>query len=461
MLRRVGQELNSEGAKLPIREADFPAPFKAGLEYSSPARGTWNIVHTGMLIPEAHQIFVCAVGCLRGVVLTAAEMNALDRYSAIQIREENVLDGGMEELMIDGVADVLSKLKYRPRAILLFISCQHFFLAYDKQLVLRTLRDRFPDIKFTECYMIPTLRKSGLTPDQKMRIQLYSMWEKREPKKKVNLIGSNLRTSPTSELVRMVEDAGYEFWDLYRCKDFDDYLAMAEAELNIVYEPIAIPSAEELKERLGQEYLYMSFSFDFEELEQNYQNLADLLGVVKPDFTEAKEKAEAAMHHAREVIKDTPVAVDYSFTFRIVSFARMLLEYGFNVKEIYADAFAAEDEADFEWIKEHYPEIVISSTNRPKMRYLYHSQPRGDTKTEQGATGAGSTQQDMPHVLAVGQKAAYFSETDYFVNVAESGGFYGFDGICQIAGLMEDAFYHKKDRKSIIQKKGYGCESCI
>ena len=143
MLRRVGEERNTEGVKTTIREAAFPAPFYAGLEYSSPARGTWNIVHTGMLIPESHQIFVCALGCLRGVVLTAAEMNALDRYSSIQIREENVLDGGMEELMIDGVSDVIEKLIYRPRAILLFISCQHFFLAYDQKLVFSALRERF------------------------------------------------------------------------------------------------------------------------------------------------------------------------------------------------------------------------------------------------------------------------------------------------------------------------------
>lgn len=164
MLKRVGEERNTEGVKIPVREASFPAPFREGLEYSSPARGNWNIVHTGMLIPESHQIFVCALGCLRGVVLTAAEMNALDRYSAIQIREENVLDGGMEELMIDGVTDIIEKLRYRPKAILLFISCQHFFLAYDQKLVFSVLRERFPDIKFVDCYMIPTLRKSGLTP---------------------------------------------------------------------------------------------------------------------------------------------------------------------------------------------------------------------------------------------------------------------------------------------------------
>ena len=59
--------INTESLR--IEDTNFPAPWKSQLEFSSPARGTWNIVHTGMLIPESHQIFVCAKGCLRGVVL--------------------------------------------------------------------------------------------------------------------------------------------------------------------------------------------------------------------------------------------------------------------------------------------------------------------------------------------------------------------------------------------------------
>ena len=79
MLKKVNEKQNTRlsADQIPhvrIADANFPAPFRSGLEYSSPARGTWNIVHTGMLIPEVHEIFVCAAGCLRGVVLTAAEM---------------------------------------------------------------------------------------------------------------------------------------------------------------------------------------------------------------------------------------------------------------------------------------------------------------------------------------------------------------------------------------------------
>ena len=85
MLRRVNP-VSEEGLVVRIGNSSFPPSFRTGLEYAAPARGTWNIVHTGMLIPESHQIFVCAESCLRGVVLTAAEMGAQDRFSMINIR---------------------------------------------------------------------------------------------------------------------------------------------------------------------------------------------------------------------------------------------------------------------------------------------------------------------------------------------------------------------------------------
>ena len=91
MIRKV-EEKNIEIPSVKIGASAFPAPFYSGLEYSSPARGTWNIVHTGMLIPEAHEIFVCAASCLRGVVLTAYEMCAEDRFSTVAVEEKNLIE---------------------------------------------------------------------------------------------------------------------------------------------------------------------------------------------------------------------------------------------------------------------------------------------------------------------------------------------------------------------------------
>ena len=74
MLHRILPPENLSDPSLPIVDASYPHPFPQTLEYSPAARGTWNIVHTGMLVPGAHQIYICAAGCLRGVILTAAEM---------------------------------------------------------------------------------------------------------------------------------------------------------------------------------------------------------------------------------------------------------------------------------------------------------------------------------------------------------------------------------------------------
>ena len=78
-----------------VRAADapWPVPFKQGLEYSPPARGPWTIVHVGFLIPECHEIFVCAAGCLRGVVLSAAELGLQRRFSTISVSEDQLRDG--------------------------------------------------------------------------------------------------------------------------------------------------------------------------------------------------------------------------------------------------------------------------------------------------------------------------------------------------------------------------------
>ena len=179
MLKRVGQtemeknHVTPEGAMIRIKDASYPAPFHPGLEFNSPVHGNWNIVHTGMLMPETIQIYVCADNCMRGVVLTAAEMNAADRFSYVIIEEDDLLNGNLEDVTIEGVTDVLKKLERKPKAVLLFTVCLHHFLGCDLKMVYEELDRRFPGIVFVRCYMDPIMQKTGLTPDQKLRKAMY------------------------------------------------------------------------------------------------------------------------------------------------------------------------------------------------------------------------------------------------------------------------------------------------
>ena len=145
-----------------FKDAAWPSPFVPGLEYNSPAHGPWNIVHMGMLLPGAHQIYVCGANCNRGVILTAAEMNAGDRFSFVEIKEEDLFNGQMEELVIEGVSDILHKLPEKPSVVLLFTVCVHHFMGCDLTYIYDTLRGRFPEQCFVDCYMEKQRMKHGI-----------------------------------------------------------------------------------------------------------------------------------------------------------------------------------------------------------------------------------------------------------------------------------------------------------
>ena len=178
MLKRLGGTVDPKGAATAIKDAEFPVPFASELEFNSPVHGTWNIVHTGMQVPDAHQIYVCADNCMRGVVLTAAEMNEAERFSFVILKEEHLLNGNLEDITIEGVSDVSERLEQKPKAVFLFTVCLHHFLGSDLERIYDELGKRFPEICFVRCFMDPIMRKSGLTPDQKLRLSMYDPLKK-------------------------------------------------------------------------------------------------------------------------------------------------------------------------------------------------------------------------------------------------------------------------------------------
>ena len=444
MLKRLNGEDDMTGAEVAIREAEFPVPFASGLEYNAPARGPWNIVHTGMLMPESHQVFACAQGCLRGVILTAAEMVAMDRMSWISVDRNDLFDGSLERNIVEGTADILRKLPRKPRAVLLFLSCVHLFAGCDFEAIIAELRAMFPDVVFVDCYMNPTMRKSGLTPDQLMRRQLYAplMPCPSEPRT-ANLNGNDRPTDDTSELARLVREAGWKLRDITACGTFDEYLAMAKSTLEITYLPTAAAAGEALERRLGRKHLYLPLSYDFDEIARNLAKLADALGTVAPDWTEAKNNAVLALEHAREVVGEFEVEIDYTATPRPVGLALLLAEHGFRVTRVYTDAMIEEERPAFERLRSLVPDLLLTATVHAKMRF------------------AGKGVHEHAPVLAIGQKAAYFSGTRHFVNIVAGGGMYGFDGVARLAALIEDAAMHEKDTEIVIQHKGLGCRSCL
>lgn len=459
MLKRVGQtemeknHVTPEGAMIRIKDASYPAPFHPGLEFNSPVHGNWNIVHTGMLMPETIQIYVCADNCMRGVVLTAAEMNAADRFSYVIIEEDDLLNGNLEDITIEGVTDVLKKLERKPKAVLLFTVCLHHFLGCDLKMVYEELDRRFPEIEFVRCYMDPIMQKTGLTPDQKLRKAMYDPLkvQKADPHI-VTLLGHNFPLDETSDIKRFLKKCGCELREITTCDTWDKYEKLGEANIFLSIYPTAKYGAQTLAKRLGREHIYMPASFDYEEIKQQMEQLAkkiisECVKIEKDIWNREawyeKEIAacEASVAQAHGTIGDTPIVIDYLVHPRPLGLAKYLLEHGFCVEAVYLDGVSPEEEQEFYWLSKHAPELELRATIQPKMRVL----PRN----HEGK------------MLALGQKAAWFTQSPYFVNVVEGAGWYGFDGIRKMAELMIRAYEEEKEVEDLVVRKGWGCESCI
>ena len=441
MLKRINDPKERVLEGIRIEDARFPAPFGSGLEYASPARGTWNIVHTGMLIPEAHEIFVCAASCLRGVVLTAAEMGAEHRFSTVEIKEHNLLDGDMEELVIEGVSDILEKLPKRPPAVLVYTSCVHHFAGCDLDMIYGELAARFPDIDFVDCYMNPIMRKSGLTPDQLMRSRLYmSLKERPKNENAVAIIGNDLPTREKSELLEILRGACRKIHEITSCKTYEEYQEMAEAKAYISYHLPAAAGGEMLAKRLGGTHIYVPFSFDYDEIDAGFQKIGEILGIEIPDFAEKRQLCEVALKETLKLLEETKIAIDYTYCQRPLGLAKMLLNAGFSVEKVYVDTITAEEKSDFAYLQEHFPELWLYPTVHAGMRFM--------------------AKKEKSKVLAIGQKAAYFENTNHFVNVVEGGGMFGYDAILHTLELMREAYLKEKDMRRLIQIKGMGCGGC-
>ena len=59
--------------------------------------------------------------------------------------------------------------------------------------------------------------------------------------------------------------------------------------------------------------------------------------------------------------------------------------------------------------------------------------------------------------VAIGQKAAHFTNTPHFVNVVEGGGMLGYQAVVKTLALLAEAAVTTKDMRSLIQIKGMGC----
>ena len=447
--------MQTKDDEIRIGEASFPKPFSNGLEFNAPVHGNWNIVHIGMQMPEAVQIYVCAKNCMRGVVLTAAEMNAADRFSFVILNEEDMVRGKIDEVTADGVIDVIRKrlaAGMPAKAVIVFPVCVHHFLGTDLGNIYNKLEQAFPNIDFYRAYMDPIMQKKGYTPDQKLRRAMLAHLKDGAPDARTaSILGNNFRLEDDSDITRILKANGYELRQAQDCRTYEEFLQLGKSELFLCVSPPALMGAKEAAGRRGRPFLYLPSSFDLSEIKAQRNALLDALGegAVLPAELAADDGALSAdLAALAGKIGNTEVTIDYMVHPRPLGLALLLAECGINVSKVFLDAVSTEEEKAFSRLQEIRPDLLLSATIHVRKR-TYVSGGRSFSPS-----GAG-------RILAAGPKAAYFSDTPYFVNMVEGFGLQGISGIRKMIALLSEAFEEEKDTRDLVPRKGLGCESCL
>lgn len=408
------------------------------LLYSSPCRGLWNIVHLATQVPGSHQIYVCPTSCLRGVVLTTAEMGAMDRLSTITVGEDNILEGNLEEMILSGTRKILHTLKRKPTVVFIFTSCIHHFMAADFMRVYRILRKEFPDIAFIDAYMDPIMRKKT-PPLPSLQRQVFRMFENVEKKEGQCSFIDNWFEARHNDLYTHLLKNSVSIKDFAEMKTYEDYLSMQNSDVNFVFHPFGLTAAKDLYYRLHQNYLYMPLSFDYDVIDGSMEKACEMMHVQKrseSDILLARNSVEKKVEHLKSVLNGLSVAIDHSAIDMPFSLALFLEERGIHVSDIFLEG-NSESEDVIERLKKLNPDIRIYNPDNCMMRKHVR---KCETKT-----------------LAIGQQAGYFLNTPYFVNQIFTAEMYGYEGIVEMMDRMEKALHEEKDIESLVSIKGWRC----
>ncbi len=455
-------------------------PYKPGLEYTPPARGTWTIAHTPLLVPESVEVYVCPESCLRGVSLSAAEFGGLGtRFSLVVVEEEDWIRSRMEPLFIEGVSDLLRQRYERdgkyPPICFVFNSCMHQFMDTNMALIFRKLAERFPDVLFVEGNMNCTMRTTQTHYEAATNRALYKgllpvgdvhRHAPEAPSKAINVIGNYFAIDQSSELLELLGFAGYKVNDLPRVKTWDEYQQMADASLNLYTHPFGKTACEDLKKRLGTPFLEVPYCWDFEEIDRTERTVLEkvatainasgagervgLTPIVREGLLDSyKKEAAQALAETAAKLSGWNITIDAAATPRPFGLAALLESHGFTVTCVYADACGPLDEdAKAQWetlAAEHGHE----ATTLPMIDWRMRQMPFGD--------GSGEGED----VLALGQKAAYYSNTGHFVNLIYQSGLLGFRGITKLCALMQEAAENEKDTEAVLSEKAIGSAEVV
>lgn len=404
--------------------------FEKTLQYVSPAHGGWGVIRVAALIPDSHMLFVCPFACGRHGALGGHINGIKDRIHYLYIDESDIVSGNYENLIPDAVEELFDFMEKRPKVLFIFVSCLDDLLGTDHESLNAELSHIYPDVNFITAHMNPFKMDTKIPPMVGLQLSMYSLFTENLPKvNQINMIGNNAYIKKECELYSLMEKSGYRICHVGLCQEFNDFLEMQKSKLNLILHPCAKMAAQKMEKLAGIPFQLALNTYDPEEIESYYHKLEEKLEIKLEDFSENKKKAIEAIKKTKETLGNYPVVVDYQSVLKPFSLAKVLVEYGFNVKMIFCDDLLEFEKEKCQWLIDKVPDIKIIPA-------LHPDGIKFENKLEES--------------VCIGLSGGYLTKSIHVVDLMEDEHLYGFWGVEQLMSKIQLAYSHTTDVNKII-----------
>lgn len=405
-----------------------------GIHYCSPAHGGWGVVRTALLLPGVHLLFVCPAACGRHGALAAIEQGIKPRVSYLCIDEVDIVTGNYEELVAEAASAIVERAANSLRALFIFVSCLDDLLATDYQATLDSLSKKH-GIPVRLCRMNPIMLDTDTPPAVAVQRNMYSLLERdADDRGAVNLMGVFTPLLPGCELPEALASAGVDtVRSLPACETYEDVVCMGRARLNIVLRPEALYAAKDLRQRLSIEYCFVPVSYRLETIARQYGEMGRHLDILPSSLDASAGEAEAVVGKVKRLVGNRCIHLDAGAFCRPFDTARALVEYGFNVRGVYADKLPAYEKEAFDWLRKNAPEVDMAKTEHHAM-----------VKTVGGKSDG----------ISLGFNSGYITGSSGVVPLEYDEGMFGYHGVARLMAMLAEADGRDADIRKMIYQYG-------
>lgn len=337
------------------------------LHYCPASAGGWGIIRVGLLVPESVMLFVSPNGCGRHGAIAGIQHGFKKRLFFLHLDEMDIVTGQHMEKIPQAVTEILSKVYPQPKAILICATCIDDLLVSDYDGLARQLEIKH-GIPVRICRMDPIAMDGKKPPTFTVQEAIYDFLQPSSKKEQaVNIIGNFSPIDAESEFYEVMAGAGVsKVRHIAACRTFKEFQQMSRSTLNILIGLGGRLAAYKMKNKLKIPHCFIPVTYGLERITQFYQKLGEFLGVslnVKQYCLKAQDDIESY----RRRLGPLTVAVGQSVNASPFELARALIEYGFQVRYIFADVVLDFDLEHVKWLKCYASDIKVFTNVHPTM----------------------------------------------------------------------------------------------